>query len=845
MSRYVNISQNLCLDKWTNSLYININKCYNLPELCSTFDIYIVKIGSSKYLPARHYNYITYTPNKTNILRFYHLHNYDCYQLDNDLKTVFNKERIHEPGGGTEFYYNSVIDKLEDYMRSKNIEFTRYEDISDFPPNNSSMDIEYVKDNRRKNKYIEHLIEDKIVNYDEELNNHQLDILYKSIEYYKTNNLGIWNLFCRYGKTRLSALYCKYANYKKIVILVPSLYLVEQTYLTWKKYFNNDNIIKVSSDEPDSSTIEYINEIYKLRKQCIFITTYNSSYKFKALFFDIGIYDESHRTTGDDSVFKILLKEMNIKHKLFLTATLKFYDYNDNDSDMLKMYSMDDIDTYGNVIASVSAKKALELKRICPYSIMTIKLTSNTELENSVENFQDINRIINEYIDVIVNDALANDKIISFIKDNKKRYIRIAYGLLKSIKENNIKHTITFHRYILCAKLFTEIIKAFVKLDEHYKNINIVSTDGNISIKERTNIINEFKDIDNKYSHTLLCSVKLLQEGVDIPQCDGVYFVDLKTSSVDTIQSISRCLTFLENKHAFIMIPFDEADIMSYSTGSIKCTPYAMNLRLLLRNIVEIDENAKAYFRLCANQIVSSKTNNVSDENIRAIDTQLYSCSVDSLIIREMSEISFEVFHIAKKRIKEIGYISEADYKNRVEIDFNGDIPKEADKIYKTFGWHGWDDYLGIDPFMTLLQVQKHMYRVNALRILDNKDNKDKNTNLPLIDTRNEYYKYAKEHNLMVEIDKHKENLNWCWLLLPNYNELVETFYKEKEDISKAIIKLNIKSIKHYEEKQHLDSKLAHYKYMINGFYNDKIISIGHNFSSFISSLYENEETIF
>jgi len=831
------------LAKWSNSLYININRCYNLQELCTSPDIYIVKIGSSKYLPARYYNYTTYTPNKTNILRFYHLHNYDCYQLDNDLKTIFNKERIHEPGGGTEFYYNSVIDKLEDYMHSKNIEFSRYEDISDFPPNNANMEIEYFKDNIKKTRYIEKLNKDIVVNYNEELNQHQLDILYKSVDYYRNSTLGIWNLFCRYGKTRLSALYCKYSSYKKILVLVPSLYLVEQTYLTWKNYFNNANIIKVSSNDIYTSNLEFINETYKLRKQCIFITTYNSSYKFKDLEFDIGIYDESHRTTGESSDYKILLKADNIKHKLFLTATLKFYEYNDNDSDVLKIYSMDDIETYGNVIASVSARKSLELNRICPYSIITIKLNTQVEFEQLILNLEDINKIIDEYIDVLLNDVLANEKIISFIKKNKTRYIRIAYGLLKTIKQKNIKHIITFHRYILCAKLFTKIIKAFVKVDKDYENINAVSIDGNISIKERTKIINVFEDIDNKYSHTILCSAKVLQEGVDVPRCDGIYFVDLKTSSVDTIQSISRCLTFLEYKKAFIMVAFDEVDLLPMVTnelqndsGNIKFSPYAMNLRILLRNIVEIDENAKAYFRLCTNQMIQSKSNNVTNEDIKTIDTQLYSCNVDSSIINVMSDIAFEVFNVAKRKIKEIGYISEYDYKSRVEIDFNGDIPKDADKIYKSFGWHGWNDYLGIDPFMTILQVQKHMYRVNALRIINNQD---------LIDSRDEYYKYAKENNLMVNIDKNKEKINWCWILLPNYGEFVEKFYKEKDELVNAIIKLNIRSIKQYEDKQYLDIRLASYKYMINGFYNDTIPSIGTNFSSFISSLYKNEDTMF
>jgi len=48
-------------DKWTNTIYIITNLCYNLVEYCNDCE-YIVKIGSTKYLPARYNNYITYNP---------------------------------------------------------------------------------------------------------------------------------------------------------------------------------------------------------------------------------------------------------------------------------------------------------------------------------------------------------------------------------------------------------------------------------------------------------------------------------------------------------------------------------------------------------------------------------------------------------------------------------------------------------------------------------------------------------------------------------------------------------------------------------------------------------------
>ena len=124
------------LPKWTNTIYIIINPGYNLDELLelSKTDVlsnqhtksdYIVKIGSSKCLPARYYNYKTYSPIATTIKYYYHIKDYDCYQLDDDIKFDLDKYRIHS-SGGIEFYYSSILQSLEVYFQSRRIEFTKY-----------------------------------------------------------------------------------------------------------------------------------------------------------------------------------------------------------------------------------------------------------------------------------------------------------------------------------------------------------------------------------------------------------------------------------------------------------------------------------------------------------------------------------------------------------------------------------------------------------------------------------------------------------------------------------------------------------------------------------------------
>jgi hypothetical protein len=115
--------------------------------------------------------------------------------------------------------------------------------------------------------------------------------------------------------------------------------------------------------------------------------------------------------------------------------------------------SMDNPALYGEVIASVSAKEALELKRICPYTVMTMKLQ---EIEDD-ENIKKLESTIPQFLEKDLanckqtktqDDDTSTSNVDNFISQNIKRYIRIAYGLIKVIQSRNIKHLITFHRYI-------------------------------------------------------------------------------------------------------------------------------------------------------------------------------------------------------------------------------------------------------------------------------------------------------------------------------------------------------------------------------------------------------------
>ena len=782
------------------------------------------KIGSTCNMVMRKKPYLTGHPDKVPLECYYKILNpelYTCYEIDNMIKKEFDEYNL-KGSGGIEFYeVNKVTqDVLENYFNKMNIKYEKLfdiidediytitkKDIEDFV-----YDIEQHKKYTDKNillkQYIEKIKEKNIILeliktnnniFDYLLNNYndidinylkdnliddQIETLLTSIVYYQYNDKGIWNLFCRYGKTRLSCLFCKMQKYKKILILVPSLYLINQTYKTWKTFFNKLNIKKVCSQE-STNKIEDINKFYCENEICIFISTYHSSEKLQHLNFDICIYDEAHRTAGaklqdDQSFFKKQLENNNINNKIFLTATTREYTGGEDD-----YYTMDDENIYGKIISVVSAKKAKELNRICDYNIITIELTAINIDINIDEFFRENN----------ITDKKQRDNLNAL----KDKYVMCAVGLYKTMEINNIKHVITFHDLIINCKFFKSICHKICT------NYNVNHIDG--ETPNRLEMINKFELIDK----SILCSAKVLQEGVDIPKCDGVIFIDIKTSIIDTIQSLSRCLTKIDDKIGYIMIPYDDkTDLLN--------DQYTNNLRLMLRNIVEIDDNLKEFFK----EILKFDFDNMNvGNNLILEELKLkYQVHVNSKIIKELREISYETYYNAKKLIKN-KYTHENDYKMNVINDFiDIKLPVDARIIYKSFGWKSWDDFLGLENEMSIRKIKSIIQKENENR---------KKKNIAIIDTRDKYEQFVIENkNLELLLELEVEYGNWIKFLLKNYDELVENHYK-LDELNEIFKNYKISNKSQYEEKTLIDNKLIKYEYISNGFYNETNIGININ----------------
>ena len=367
---------------------------------------------------------------------------------------------------------------------------------------------------------------------------------------------------CGSGKSLTAYWLARKLNAKKILIALPSLALVNQTLNSWSRQALADGLeidyIVICSDQDTSQlddplmnthdlgisvTTDYasVNKFLKneTNKIKVVLTTYQSGEVICAasreigFVFDMGIYDEAHKTTGDkNKKFALLVQDQNIsiKKKLFMTATERQFK---GDSDNL--ISMDDENLYGEVIDQLSFRRALEEKPpiLCDYKVITVAVTK-----------RDIER-------VIIDNKLtkANGKECSFIEDGATIAALITHRKLSL--DRQIKHTISFHKSIKRAQEFRHMNN---NLNTYFNNhqLDTYHVSGKMGTTQRNYELEKFVASPS----SIITNARCLTEGVDIPAVDAILFADPKQSLIDIVQASGRAMRTHKSKSlGYIIIP--------------------------------------------------------------------------------------------------------------------------------------------------------------------------------------------------------------------------------------------------------------------------------------------------
>ena len=406
---------------------------------------------------------------------------------------------------------------------------------------------------------------------------YQQELIDQIVKGLSENDRGKFIAACGIGKTLISMWVHETMGANTVLFVVPSLALIKQTLDSWVHNCNipfnflcvcsdstvanlEEDTINMLSSEVDFPVTTNPNDIQNFLslnddKKIIF-STYNSldaiSYALidTDYCFDLGIFDESHRTAGtkDSSMFvKGMENEcIPIKKRLFMTATERLVSpriKSNIEKSGYVVFSMDDVSKYGPTLATLNFGQAIEKGIICDYKIVVCTIT-----ESDIEELVDGRKIITTEL----GESSSSANVEVLLKE-----LLIA----KVINELDVKKVISYHAYVKNAKAFVEgssNLHAVGDIIDDINNDNIHTytshVNGTMSAGQRKEILSTFANSERG----LISNAKCLTEGVDVPVIDAVYFVDPKNSMIDIVQAVGRALRKSDSKdndYSYIVIP--------------------------------------------------------------------------------------------------------------------------------------------------------------------------------------------------------------------------------------------------------------------------------------------------
>lgn len=427
-------------------------------------------------------------------------------------------------------------------------------------------------------------------------------------QYFQSADRGKLIMACGTGKTFTSLKIAENETNSNglVLFLVPSIALLGQTLREWsaqadkpihpicicsdskstQQKENNGSVVDLAL--PASTDVKNITKQYLVAKMeqakkggmIVVFSTYQSidvisnaqkqiNHQQKDSFiFDLVICDEAHRTTGviindkEEASFTKIHDNVFIqaKKRLYMTATPRLY----TDASKQKaeegnaiLCSMDDEIIYGKEIYRIGFGEAVKKDLLSDYKVLILTINEDqipvalqniiTDKSNEIDT-DDISKLIG-CINALSKRVLDTDE--SFNDDKKAMHTAVAF--CQNIKiSKKITNMFNQHKDDYYDSLTEEERKKLVGVEADH-------IDGSMGASERADKLSWLKDVsvDSQDCH-ILCNVKCLSEGVDVPSLDAVIFLSAKNSQVDVVQSVGRVMRkskTTDKKYGYIIIP--------------------------------------------------------------------------------------------------------------------------------------------------------------------------------------------------------------------------------------------------------------------------------------------------
>ncbi|MBM3611058.1 MAG: hypothetical protein FJX18_06020, partial [Alphaproteobacteria bacterium] len=475
--------------------------------------------------------------------------------------------------------------------------------------------------------------------------------------------------------------------------------------------------------------------------------------------FDLGIYDEAHKTVGaEKKLFSYLLFDENIRvqKRIFMTATERFYRGSKDD-----IISMDDEDIYGETFAHMSFKEAINLGLLTDYKVITIEV-SKAEIADFIKK----NRLVQ-----------TNAK---WNKDTEARSLASMLALRKAMDRYPIRNAVSFHSSIDKA-IRNKELQGHISTTYHYEPVDAFTVSGKVPTSKRNRIIQEFAQSPK----AVITNARCLTEGVDVPNIDCIVYADPRKSRVDIVQALGRALRKKEGKEwGYVVLPV----IYNAESHEIDNENF-QEILSVVRGLASNDERIVDYFK---DQADPTKATKKSDQQFQLqvltefMDEMELSSQLHIRLWDHLSRFIWMPFEEARDSVRKLNITTQKEFKIAKKgkiLPIN--IPSHPHVIYQTKGWSSWADFFGTTNYINIQYLPYEQAR-NTIHKFGLKNNQ-------------EWREFCKSDNLPPNIPKSPEKVyfkdwqgfgNWLGTgnIAPNLKKFM-TYLEAKKFVAKFKLK--------------------------------------------------------
>lgn len=442
---------------------------------------------------------------------------------------------------------------------------------------------------------------------------HQKNAINAVQNHFKEADRGKLIMACGTGKTFTSLKVAENiaGKGKRVLFLVPSLSLLSQTLTEWtqestiplhsfavcsdndvgKKRKKDDDILQTfthelrypATTEPARLALE-MDKRYDDKHMSVVFSTYHSidviseaQHRHGLGKFDLIICDEAHRTTGvtfdgdDESNFVKVhdAKFINAAKRLYMTATPRIFSpmaQAKAEQDKAVLYGMDQPEWYGEQFHVLTFSEAVRRGLLVDYKVIVLtidevhvsrRLQSLLADENNQLKVDDAAKIIGCW--KALSKYGAEDDLID---DNTPMSRAVAFCQVIEPNSGKAKTHKVSSKNI--AGMFQQVVEAYQKQEQEAGQTNAVvylkceaeHVDGSMNASKKEEKLDWLKAETSADTCRILCNVRCLSEGVDVPALDAVLFLTPRNSQVDVVQSVGRVMRNAPGKkRGYVILP--------------------------------------------------------------------------------------------------------------------------------------------------------------------------------------------------------------------------------------------------------------------------------------------------